>query len=363
MPDLNSLRVCFLAGTLGRGGAERQLVYMLRALQRAGAVTRVLSLTRGESFEREIKSLGIPIEWVGVYGSALFRLKRIVQKLRDEPTDILQSSHFYTNLYAALSARLLGIKSVGAIRSDLASELKVNGVAGRGHLHGPKFLIANSALARQRAITEGVAADRIFFIANVVDAKPPNGARKSNGQTETRIIFVGRLTQEKRADRFLRVVSRVMREVPKQSVKAIIVGDGPLRGRLETLASTLGLGANRLEFLGEQENMAAVYRAADLLVLTSDWEGTPNVLLEAMSHGVAVAATRVGGVPEIVCDERGLLAAPDDEDELTRAALRLITDASLRNELGRHGQDYVARFHSLDALQSQLTSAYQRILA
>ncbi len=363
MPDLASLRVCFLAGTLGRGGAERQLVYMLRALQGVGISTSVLCLTHGESFESEITKLGVPLKWVGARESPFLRLRRIVRALRDESVDILQSVHFYTNLYAGLAARLLRIESIGAIRSDLSSELKLNGVAGRAHLYCPRFLIANSALGRQRAIAAGVSQAKVFFISNAVGTNPSNGKRRSNGRDSMRIVFVGRLTPEKRPDRFLRVASKVIRGVPGQRVKALLVGDGPLRSDLEVLAGTLGLDANCLEFLGEQEDMDAVYEQADLLMLTSDWEGTPNVLLEAMSHGVAVAATRVGGVAEIVRDDCGLLAAPDDEEGLTAAALRLITDANLRSRLGRSGQDYVSRFHSLDALQAELLSTYQRILS
>ncbi len=108
MLNLDELKICFLAGTLGRGGAERQLVYMLSALKRAGVQTRVLCLTQGESFEDEIKRLGVPVEWVGASGSRLVRLRRIIRSLRREPAHVLQSVHFYTNLYAALAARAAG---------------------------------------------------------------------------------------------------------------------------------------------------------------------------------------------------------------------------------------------------------------
>jgi len=129
--DPSKLEVCFLAGTLGRGGAERQLTYMLRALGSAGASTRVLCLTDGEPFQREIEALGVGVEWVGPSGSRAARLYRIIQALRRRPADILQSVHFYTNLYATVAARVVGICDIGAIRNDLSSEeLKENGLAG-----------------------------------------------------------------------------------------------------------------------------------------------------------------------------------------------------------------------------------------
>src|SRR5262245_59851234 len=112
MVDLKELRVCILAGTLGRGGAERQRIYMLRALKEAGIKTRVLCLTRGEALEEEILALGISVTWVGRSRWRPIRLCRIIRELLRESADIFQSAHFYTNIYVALAGRLLGIKTI-----------------------------------------------------------------------------------------------------------------------------------------------------------------------------------------------------------------------------------------------------------
>jgi glycosyltransferase involved in cell wall biosynthesis len=370
MPDVSQLKVCFLAGTLGRGGAERQLVYMLRALARAGVGTRVMCLTRGESFEQEIKALGVPVEWVGASASRPARLCRIISSLRREPADILQSVHFYTNLYVAVAGRATGAREIGAIRNNLTSELKENGLLGRAQLHLPRHLIANSALARQRAIDRGISPAHVDLVRNAVSLRGPAVApseearRAVDGEAGAlNVLFAGRLTEQKRPDRFLRVLSRIVSRWPERRLKIRIAGDGPLRSHVAELTRTLGFAPQGVEFLGELEDMSGVYREADLLVLTSDWEGTPNVLLEAMAYGVPIAATRVGGVPEIIADGRGLLADPEDEDTLTGAAMRLIDDSQLRARLARGGHDYVARHHSLDALEQQLTDIYQRILS
>lgn len=361
MSDLSQIRVCFIAGTLGRGGAERQLVYMLHALSRAGVQTRVLCLTHGEPFEREIRALGVPVEWVGASGSRLVRLYRIIRSLHREPADILQSVHFYTNLYAAIAARIVGARDIGAIRSNLTYEMETNGTLGWGQLHLPHHLIVNSSLARQRAIEHGISPNRIELVRNAVVMRGTNGKGSTHESDEVRVLFAGRLTAEKRPDRFLRVLSRVVKHLPKQKLRIKIAGDGPLRPHVEDLTGTLGLGSDRVEFLGEVEDMSSAYRETDLLMLTSDREGTPNVLLEAMAHSIPVAATRVGGVPEIVSNDRGFLADPGDEDALTAAAMQLVSDSSLRSKLGKSGYEYVARFHSLDALQVQLTDIYRKL--
>src|SRR5215510_2403397 len=107
MLDLPKLNICFVAGTLGQGGAERQLYYMLRELRENGATPRLLSLTRGEFWESRISELGVPITWIGESPSRLKRLSKIIATLRAEPPDVLQSQHFYTNLYVAGAARAL----------------------------------------------------------------------------------------------------------------------------------------------------------------------------------------------------------------------------------------------------------------
>ena len=347
--DPSKLEVCFLAGTLGRGGAERQLTYMLRALGSAGASTRVLCLTDGEPFQREIEALGVGVEWVGPSGSRAARLYRIIQALRRRPADILQSVHFYTNLYATVAARVVGICDIGAIRNDLSSEeLKENGLAGYRQLTFPR-------------ISHGIPPERIDFVRNAVDPRWLN-EKPIREEQPLCVLFVGRLTRQKRPDDFVRIMARVFRQQLNRPLKARMVGIGPMRRSLETLASELGLQSDRMEFLNERDEMDLVYREADLMVMTSEWEGTPNALLEAMAHGVPVVATCVGGIPEILGCGRGLLTEPRDERGIAAAVIQLIESSDLRQDLGRRGRDYVTRVHSLDALQSQLLETYQKVL-
>jgi len=157
-------------------------------------------------------------------------------------------------------------------------------------------------------------------------------------------------------------MARVFRQQLNRPLKARMVGIGPMRRSLETLASELGLQSDRMEFLNERDEMDLVYREADLMVMTSEWEGTPNALLEAMAHGVPVVATCVGGIPEILGCGRGLLTEPRDERGIAAAVIQLIESSDLRQDLGRRGRDYVTRVHSLDALQSQLLETYQKVL-
>lgn len=355
------MKVCFLVGTLGRGGAERQLVYMLKALKNCKIDTRILCLTKGESYEEEIKSLGVPIEWIGRSQNKVVRLLSIINNLRKNSADVLQSSHFYTNMYVGLAGKILKIPSIGAIRSDLFSEMKLHKFLGKWQVSLPCFLIVNSELAYKRAIERGISPQNVEFVQNVVEA---NGAENFSGSRSIiKILFVGRLDKNKRPETFVRLAAILIEKFPKIPLLFQIAGDGVLRNELEQMAKGLNLPTEKLEFLGSCSDMSKIYNQADMLISTSVREGTSNVILEAMAYGLPVIAANVGGTPDILNEQRGILIEPDNEDELIEAAETLILNEKLRVQLGNEGQNYVEKNHSVESLQTQLTKIYQKIIA
>jgi len=356
------MKICFLAGTLGRGGAERQLVYMLRAALKAGFSVRLLCLTRGEAFEPEIRSLGIPIDFVGKSPNRLKRLYEVVKNLQHEPADVLQSAHFYTNIYAGIAGRILKIPAVGAIRSDLNSELKAHGWLGKWQLKLPQHLIANNEKAFRRAQECGIEPDKISFVKNVVETD--NSCRKTEADgSSLNILFVGRLVPLKRPEMFVRLAKRLEEKLPDHKLNFLIVGDGELRSELEILAENMNLKRNRVLFTGRQDNVGEIYRRGDVLVLTSLYEGTPNAILEAMAYGLPVVAADVGGVSETLDATRGVLVDCGDEENLVKAVESLISDDDLRQCLGANGREYVKTQHSPENLEKHLQIIYRRLLA
>ena len=357
------MKVTFLAGTLGRGGAERQLVYMLRSLVDKGVNLRLLCLTKGEALEEEIRNLGIDIRPIDTRGGRIGTLRAVVRGLRRESTDIVQSSHFYTNIYAAVSGRITGVQSIGAIQSDLEHEFASNGFYSKYQLTMPKHLIANSERAVKRSIAFGIKKQKIDLVRNVVASENGVG-RNSNGRSDdsTTITFVGRLGKEKRPELFVKLARGLINAVPEKRLRFQIVGDGPLRHELETLALEYGLTADTLCFTGERSDMSAVYASTDILVLTSKHEGTPNVILEALSNAIPVVATDVGGVSEILSEQVGFLVDPMDFDGLILAARRLVLSPQLRQKFGTNGLKFVLENHSLSYLGERLTEIYNNLV-
>jgi glycosyltransferase involved in cell wall biosynthesis len=174
------------------------------------------------------------------------------------------------------------------------------------------------------------------------------------------ILFVGSLTPEKRLDRLLRVFRRVHDALP--SLRLWLVGDGPLRPEVEDDFRACGL-SGQVIFLGLQANVATFMSAADVLLLTSDTEGIPGVVLEAGLLGLPVVATRVGGLPEAVLDgQTGFLRPPQDEEGLARAVLDLLGDRQLRSEMSRLSRRWIRERFTMDSIARRYTGFYRRVL-
>jgi len=137
-----------------------------------------------------------------------------------------------------------------------------------------------------------------------------------------RIIgWVGRLIHAKGPDIFLEAVARLT----DSSVMAVVVGDGRERHALEARATALGVGS-RVRFCGTVVEIARAFRAFDVFALTSRSEGTPLVLFEAMAAEVPIVATRVGGVPDVLSSEEGLLVESESPAGLARALSQSLED-------------------------------------
>jgi glycosyltransferase involved in cell wall biosynthesis len=362
-PDaiLDGLRIDFVAGTLGQGGSERQLVYILRTLRECGAEPRVLSLTQGEHWEPDIRRHGIEVVWAGRSPGRVGRLLALTRLVGRRRPDLLQSFHFYTNAYTALAGRLLRIPDLGAIRSTGAYDLASVGVAmGRLCLSAPRALLANSAAALARLRALGVRPDRLHLLPNVIDTEwfAPTPAGKG---AAFHIVAIGRLGPEKRYDRMLRVVAAMRRRVPR-SIHLTVVGAGPLESALRRDARDLGL-ADHVTFSGPLPDVRPALAEADCLLLTSDAEGAPNVVLEAMAMARPVVAAGVGGVVELVAHEgTGLVVPADDESAYVAALGRVAAEPAWAAALGAAGRRLVEGRHALSGLGARLGALYSAIL-
>jgi glycosyltransferase involved in cell wall biosynthesis len=144
-----------------------------------------------------------------------------------------------------------------------------------------------------------------------------------------------------------------------------VVGDGEARPGLEHTAAELGL-ARQVRFAGHLEGaaLAAIYRSARLLALPSHNDNFPLVILEAMASRLAVVATRVGAVPDLVDNgDRGILVEPGDVSNLAAGLSLLLTDAALAQRLGTAGRELVEAAYTWSAQADKTEEVLQRVLA
>jgi glycosyltransferase involved in cell wall biosynthesis len=363
MRNLADLRICFLAGTLGQGGAERQLYYILRSLRDSGSDVTLLTLTQGEHWETAIAELGVPIRYVGGAPSRFARCRAITREVKALKPDIVHSQHFYTNLYAVAAARWCRSREVGSLRSDVIHEVKAHSrTIGAASLRWPRTIAVNSQQGRRNALQLGVKDSQLHFLPNVIAHERYLPAAHLSS-TEIEICFVARLTKLKRVDVFLRVVAQVRRQCAGK-VTATIVGDGPVRKEMEVFALELGMTGDCVRFVGAVDDPQPYLQRSDIAMLTSDWEGTPNVVLEAMATGLPVVATDVGGVSDLVQPGvTGFLAPAGDVDALAVHVRRLAEDGAMRRQFGELGKLAVAENHSIDSLPANLYRVYSAALA
>ncbi len=365
MKSHDPLRVAFVAGTLGQGGAEKQLTYMVRALLQQGASVRVYTLTRGEHYEANLKALGAEVLWLGRFSNPWGRLPRLIRLLRQFRPHVVQSAHFYTNLYSSMAASFAGAVAIGAIRSDLTHDMKSNPFWGNLLLRRAGSLIANSRQAERNAHALGVPAESVSCLPNAIDLAEFDEKSQQPAPLPIAVSFdsrivvasVGRLVPQKRVDRFIDVLAMARRQAPE--LFGLIVGDGPEGDRLRSHARANGLFEQDLVFLGRRDDVPAVLRHAHVLAMTSDHEGFPNVLLEAMAGRLPVIATPAGDSAQLVRDGvTGFVQPYDDIDGLVARLIELARSAPLRTRMGQEGRMQTERDHRPDDLADRLFSIY-----
>lgn len=174
------------------------------------------------------------------------------------------------------------------------------------------------------------------------------------------ITLVARLVPIKRVDRFLRVAGLLE---PRRRARFVVVGDGELREQLAASADASALG-DRLVWAGFRRDMPDVCFASDVVMLTSDNEGTPVSLIEAQAAAVPVAGTDVGGVRSAVRDgETGILAAPGDDEGLASAASALLDDRELASRMGDAGRRHVAASYAVERLVDDHDRLYRALVS
>lgn len=369
------IRVLYVVGSFVVGGAERHLIELWRRMDREAFDIEIACFRREGPFVAEVEGLGWPLRDLGVgrriYDPTGWRgLARLVRHtLRFRP-DVIHGYLFGPNLFAALAGRVCGVRAVVIAKRNLdafetSRQVFLQRITHRLATH----VTAVSEAVAARSVALGVPRDRVTVIPNGVNvARFADDTRLGScaldelwpgAHGEPVVGSVGCLAPRKDYATLLEALALVRDR--GRSYRAVLVGDGPERGRLEARASALGLG-DRVRFLGERTDVERLLPAFDVFVLSSREEGIPNALLEAMAAGRASVATAVGGTPEVLTHgETGWLVPPGSPEALARALDEAFADPGERARRGAAARRAARENLSLDAMTRRHEALYRRL--
>ncbi|HUQ93354.1 MAG TPA: glycosyltransferase [Bryobacteraceae bacterium] len=366
-------RITILTTGLALGGAEAQVALLSISLKRRGWDVQVVSMLAPQAFEEELQAAGVPLICLDMRPGvpdprALIRLARHLWKHRPH---ILHCHMVHANLLGRL-ARLAAPVSI--VVSTAHSVWEGGGWRNWAYrLTEPlSDLTSNvSQCGLERYIKEKLTRPgKAIWMPNGLDVSKFSfepGLRESTRErmawTAEDFVWlaVGNLREPKDYPNLLRAFTGLLLHEPRATLA--IAGCGCLEHPLIEQAKQLGI-RERVQFLGQRRDIRQLLQGADAYVISSSWEGTPMALLEAAASQLAVVATRVGGNPEVVEDEKsGLLVPPGDSARLCAAMCRMMSfSTSERALMGVHGRRRLENVYGHEGVLNKWENIYHQLL-
>ena len=388
-------RVLHLVTSFEAGGTERQFVELLKRLDRRRFDVRLAALRIEGPFYEEIASQfpEIPeFRLTSFYNrNALKQLRRLQSLLKRERVHIIHTHGFYDSLFGAVAGRLSGIRVIASQRHLQLSGRKVHDWGSRViHRLAHKIIVNSEAIRDSISRGDSAAADKIRVIRNGLcdslsqsafkDQSPVDMSLQAAGNEElkgsshnalcrelglpaqTKIIgMVARLVTVKGHRYFLEAAASVARK--DERLHFVLVGDGPLKNEIANQAKQLGIG-ERVHLLGDRSDARLLVSSFDVSVLTSLSEGLPNTVMEAMSAGVPVVATAVGGTRELIDHgETGFLIPPANVAALTEQILFVLRNEAQCREVAQRGREFINSRFSMRRMVESVERLYEELMA
>lgn len=354
------------------GGSDSHVLSLSEQQLKTGALIPIVFFTHNQSYRDELKRREIPYIYAGnIKGwfSILNHLKDIPKKYN---INIIHSHQYNANYLTVMIKYLKLWKKIPVVMTchgwiENTFKLKVMTFFDFCSYFFCKSLIVVSKDSEQRIKRN------IFFKSKIIEYIP-NGVNtttklfnkdilkmKYNLPKDKIIVsYVGRLSSEKRVDIFIEIAKSIC----ERSSKAvfIIVGNGLEKKKLEEKVEVYKLGKAVL-FLGYVKQIEEIHFISDIIMLTSDSEGTPRAILEAMSYQTVPICTNVGGLKEIIInDNNGLLVEKQNIKDLTTFLMSLIENDSKRMKLSKKARDTVNTKFNIEGITTQINRLYEKII-
>ena len=373
-------RVLYLRSSSRFVGLERLMLQMAAPLRREGFdIQAVVLYRRRDSMPPlhpmvvEARRQGIEVEQLdGGPRLPLRAVLYVANKLRRESFSLLHTHDYKTDLLGLVAARLAKVPCVATVHGYVFVSLRLR-IYRMLDLLALRFfprIITVSEDLRRQLLAAGLPGEKVVTARNAIDAEtfafqnaqigPQLRQQLGIGRHQPLITAVGRLIPGKGHRYFLEAARQVLRTRPEAHF--LVVGEGRQRDGLETLTAALGI-RDAVSFLGFRQDVAALMKASDLIVLPSLEEGLPVVLLEALALAKPVVATAVGGVPEVVRHkETGLLVPPKDQKQLAETMLYLLRNPEEGKKLAERGRQLVSQQFNVETTARKIAQVYGEVL-
>lgn len=356
--------VFLMIDSLQTGGSERQFVALNRCLDPSQFRVILGCIQARGAFLDGMNLESFPLGG-SLYGFRSWKTRmQLSRRLREQQIAIAHAFDFYTNLTLVPSARLAGVPVVIGSQRQLGDLLTPLQSRAQGMMfRWCDAVVCNSKAAAQRLIDHGLAESKIAVICNGLPpeafATPAAAFPRRPGWA--RVGMIARMNSTaKNHSLLLRAAARMHGSASQ--IEFVLVGDGPLRPKLEAEAASLGLG-DQVQFLGDRRDVTAILGSVDMTVLPSDSESLSNAIMESMAAGVPVIASRVGGNTELLTEERGMLVPAADEKNFADAIVRLVQNEALRIQMGQNCRRFALENFTVERMRCKHEALYQELLA
>jgi len=360
------IRIALCITELDPGGAENALATLTRGLDRTTWEPHLYCLGPETPLAAALRGDGIPVTCLGARGwRDAGLIVRLTRELRHFQPALLQTFLFHGNVAGRLAAWRAGVPCV-------VSGVRVADAEHPWHVRLERWtrrlvshhVCVSAAVAEFVTRAMRVPPSEISVIPNAVDsprfasASPVDWTTLGLPADAEVLLNVGRLTPQKGQDGLIRAFASVARD--KRHL--VIVGDGPLEESLRAIARDLDLG-DRVHLIGRRSDVPALLAGSRAFVLSSLWEGMPNVVLEAMGAGCPVVATDVEGVRELLgSDERGLVVPPSDIQRLSSAMETLLGDRTAAQARAKQAQEWVSEELTPARMVARYDALYRKLI-
>ena len=363
------LNVLYIIWSLGLGGAEQVVINLARGLDKSKFKPMVCCLNDKGVFADELEKEGIKVIALNKGGKYdITVIGKLISVMRANKISIVNTHLWGANLWGRIAAKIAHIPVVIATEHN-TDIWKSNFyfVLDKALSYCCDKIIAVSGSVKEFYQSKGINPGKIEVIYNGIKAhgSPRHHVTTSHTREnfgikndETVLAIIGRLVPQK-GHKYLFEALGLLNGYCK--TKLLVIGDGPLKEELRSIASSLQL-KDKIIFTGLRRDVLDLLKIVDIVVMPSLREGLPIIALEAMASKLPVIATKVGGNPEVITDNQtGILVPAENTIALLRAIEKLTKDKALREQLGENGYTRLKKHFSIEKMVSATEELYLKI--